>query len=289
MKIWWMAIRPKTLWLSICPVVIATVVAYARGLVNWPLALSCLLMGLAVQITANLANDYFDFKKGADTAQRIGPTRVMQAGLVAPLAMRRAIALAISMAFGAGMYLAMKAGWPMAVVCTTSVVASLCYTAGPYPIAHNGWGEWFVIVFFGVVAVGATYFAQTLTVPTDLLVAGLAPGCISCGVLVINNLRDMEQDARAQRRTLAVRYGATFARAEYLLFMLAAGCVPLFLVTQYGYPTSTLLASLILVPALPLLRTVLMRRDGPSLNKALASTARLLFLYTALFAFGWLL
>lgn len=289
LQIWLMAARPKTLWASISPVMIGTAMAFTDGAMHLPSAFAALLGAILIQIGTNLANDYFDYKKGTDQTGRVGPTRVTQAGLVQPPMMKSAMIIVFSLAILVCIYLIKRGGWPIAIIGVLSIISGIFYTAGPYPLGYLGLGEIFVFVFFGPVAVGGTYYVQTLDINPLPIIAGLAPGFLSVAVLVVNNIRDLDSDQKSNKKTLAVRFGRSFAMSEYFLSIVAAAIVPVILcvLTQdYKY---SLLASLSVAFALPSIKTVFTKSDGPSLNHALAYTGKLLFLYGILFSVGWIL
>ncbi|MCA9150859.1 MAG: 1,4-dihydroxy-2-naphthoate polyprenyltransferase, partial [Planctomycetales bacterium] len=228
-QVWWQAARPKTLSASICPVAIGTALAARDGAVWWPAAAAALVGAIAIQVGTNYANDYFDFHQGADTEQRRGPTRAVQAGLVAPAAMRRAFLLAFGVMAVCCIYLVQRAGWQLAALGAVSAACGIGYTASRFSLAYLGLGDLFVLIFFGPVAVAGTHYVQTLELSPAAVVAGIAPGLIAVAILVVNNLRDIQEDAAAQKRTLAVRFGPTFARCEYTAVLLAAALVPVLL------------------------------------------------------------
>jgi len=284
-----MAARPKTLWAAIAPVIIGTAMAYGDGGWHWPSALAALFSAVLIQIGTNFANDYSDFKKGTDTGERLGPVRVTQAGLVKPSAMKRTTAIVFSLAIIAGAYLVWRGGWPIVVIGVLSILFGILYTAGPYPLGYNGLGEIFVLIFFGPVAVGGTYYVQTLSIDATVLLAGLSPGLFSVAILTVNNLRDIDGDARAGKRTSAVRFGAGFARYEYLACVAVACVLPFFLFINSGDHVYSLAALLVVPAAIPTFKIVLAKSDGPALNEALAATGRLLLLFSVLFSCGWVL
>jgi len=288
-SIWLHAARPKTLWAAFAPVLIGTAMAYADGVFHAGAALAALFGALLIQIGTNFCNDYADFKKGADTAERQGPLRVTQAGLIAPRTMLAATVGVYALACLASAYLVIRCGWPLLGVGALSIAAGIGYTAGPAPFGYRGWGDAFVLVFFGPVAVAGTYYVQALHLSMTPVVAGLAPGFLAVAILVVNNLRDVDGDARAGKRTLAVRFGRTFVRGEYLFCLLAAACVPAGLFAQTGRHPWSLLAMLIAPIALPAVRKVFGGTTGDVLNPMLAYTARLLLLYSVLFSISWIL
>lgn len=288
-RVWWLAARPKTLPAAFAPVLIGTAMALADGVAHGPAAAAALLGALLIQIGTNFANDYFDFVNGADTAARTGPARMVQSGLVEPAAMRRAALLTFGAAALVGVYLVARGGWPVLWIGVLSIASGLLYTGGPRPLGYLGFGELFVLVFFGPVAAGGTYYVQALTLDGAVLLAGLAPGLLSVAILTVNNLRDIDTDALAGKRTLAVRFGPAFARWEYLLALVLASLLPLgFALTGHAHGLIAL-PTLTLVAALPAIRTVFRSRDPATLNDTLARTGQLLVLHAVLFSIGWLL
>ena len=286
---WILAFRPKTLPTAVAPVVIGTAMAYGRGLHDWTMALTALFAALTIQIGTNLANDYFDFIKGADTPERVGPTRVTQAGLIAPSVVRNAMILVFGLSALSCLVLVMHAGWPILIIGIISILSGIFYTAGPRPLGYMGLGEVFVLIFFGPVAVGGAYYVQALEFSWAAVVAGLAPGFLSMAVLAVNNLRDIDTDRRAKKNTLSVRYGRSFALNEYLFAIIAAGITPILVYVLTNAHVWSLLSVTVVFWAIPVIKTVLTKQDGPSLNGALASTGKLLLIYSALFAIGWII
>lgn len=289
-NVWWEAARPKTLWASAAPVLMATAMAWDAGKVHVPSLLAALVGAMLIQIGTNFANDYFDFLKGADTSERIGPVRATQAGLVSPATMRRAMILVFALVLVPGAYIIARGGWPFVVIGVVSMICGILYTAGPYPLAYVGLGDLFVLVFFGPVAVGGAYYLQALAIDPTILLAGLAPGLLSVALLTVNNLRDIDGDRLAGKKTLAVRFGRAFARVEYLVAtVVACAVIPIVLTLARPGHGLTLLSMLVLVVALPAAKTVLTRTEGPALNRALARTGKLLLLFSVLFSLGWVL
>jgi len=270
-------------------VAIGTVLAYGDGAHHVAAALWALVAALLIQVGTNFANDYFDHHKGADTAERLGPIRAVQAGLVSPQAMRRATIAVFLLATVCGAYLVVRGGWPVAAIGLVSIAAGVAYTAGPCPLAYVGLGDLFVLVFFGPVAVAGTYYVQALALRPEVVVAGLGPGLLSVALLTVNNLRDVDQDRLAGKRTLAVRLGRGFARSEYVVCVVLAAALPVVLYRWTGGRPWAMLTLLTLVAALPALRMVIGGTVGPSLNRALAGTGRALLDYSLLFGVGWLL
>ncbi|RMF56518.1 MAG: 1,4-dihydroxy-2-naphthoate octaprenyltransferase, partial [Calditrichaeota bacterium] len=196
-KVWLMASRPRTLGAAIAPVLMGLSMAYADMGLHMPSAIATLICALLIQIGTNFANDYYDFVQGADTGERLGPTRATQAGLVTPQAMKKAFIMVFSVAFLIGLYLIWRGGWPIFLIGVLSILFGILYTGGPYPLGYNGLADIFVLIFFGPVAVGGTYYLQTLQINGLVLIAGLAPGLISTALLTVNNLRDVITDRQA--------------------------------------------------------------------------------------------
>ena len=283
-----MAIRPKTLPAAIAPVLIGTGMAFGDGIADFPTAGLCLLGALAIQIGTNLANDYFDYRKGADTSERLGPTRVTQAGLVKPWLMIAAVIFVFSLAAFIAYLLYLRAGQPIAVIGILSIISGVLYTAGPWPLGYVGLGEIFVLIFFGPVAVAGTYYAQSLEINLAVVLAGIAPGLIAMGILTVNNLRDLDGDQKAGKRTLAVRFGRSFAQQEYLFSILMASLMPVVISLMIQDHYWILLACFTSLLAIPSFITVLKNPAGPSLNDVLALTGKLLLVYSVLFTAGWI-
>lgn len=284
---WILAARPKTLWASVAPVAVGTAMAWGHGLFHAGAASAALLVALLIQVGTNYCNDYADFAKGTDRADRKGPLRATQAGLVTPRAMRVATVLVFAAAALVALYLVARGGWAMAVIGVLSIASGVLYTAGPRPLGYLGLGDIFTLVFFGPVAVGGTYYVQALQWAPASLVAGLGPGLLSVAILTVNNLRDLDGDAISGKRTLAVRFGRTFARWEYTACILGASCVPLVLVRYYGAPPNVMAAAMIVLAAISALKAVWTATEAAVLNSLLAYTALLLLLYAMLFAVGW--
>ena len=286
---WILAARPKTLAAGIAPVIMGTAMAYADGRFHAVSAACALLGSILIQVGTNFANDYFDHAKGTDTPDRVGPLRVTQAGLVTPGAMLLATAAVFLAACIPGLYLVWRGGWVFVIIGVVSILCGILYTGGPYPLGYLGLGDLFVLVFFGPVAVGGTYYVQALDMYPDVILAGLAPGLFSVAILTVNNLRDIDQDRAAGKKTLPVRFGRTFARIEYAASLLA-GCaaIPVGLCLRNGHWPA--LACLGVLPfALWTVWTVWTKTDGPALNNALAATGKWLLAFSVLFSIGWVL
>jgi 1,4-dihydroxy-2-naphthoate octaprenyltransferase len=223
------ASRPKTLFASISPVLLGTALAYSRGLGDGLAAFLAFLGAIFIQIGTNLANDYWDAKKGADRADRLGPVRVTSAGLLKPRTVFLGMALCFAVASLVGLCLIARAGWPVAVIGIVSILCGILYTAGPFPLAYVGLGDVFTFVFFGLVATSGTYFVEAREFSMTSLILGAVPGFYSVVLIALNNLRDRESDLLSNKKTLAVRFGADFARWEIALCLFAPCLVPLWL------------------------------------------------------------
>lgn len=289
LTIWLTAIRPKTLTAALGPVLIGTAMAFGDGIEHFPTAFACLFAALAIQIGTNLANDYFDFKKGTDNNDRIGPVRVSQAGLLTPKQIKTAMTLSFVLTALTCIYLVKKGGWPIAMIGVLSILSGIFYTAGPKPLGYLGLGDIFVLIFFGPVAVGGTYYVQSLEINAAVILSGFAVGLISVAILTVNNLRDIDSDRKAGKRTLAVRFGKSFAHYEYLFAILCASLIPVLIYGLIEDHKPILLSAVISLLFIPTIKTVLTKSDGPSLNKALASTGQFLLIYSVLFSLGWIL
>jgi 1,4-dihydroxy-2-naphthoate octaprenyltransferase len=269
---WILAARPKTLSAAVVPVMVGA--ALVRTPLKWGL-LACTLLGaVLIQIATNYINDALDFKKGADTGERLGPTRVTAAGLLTADAVMMGAYLCFAGAAICGVPLIVHGGWPLLAIGVASIVAAYAYTGGPYPLAYHGLGEIFVIVFFGVIAVGGTYFVQTLGWVADITIAGIGVGCLATVLLVINNLRDVTSDRVSDKRTTVVRFGETFARVEIAILALLP------------FVAAVYLGRLFTLIALPLAMFVVVsawRGSGRALNQSLALAGLLQWCYGLLF------
>lgn len=282
---WVLACRPATLAAAVVPVAVGTACAHAVGSARATPALAALAGALCIQIGTNLANDVFDHEKGADTAERLGPTRVVQAGLLSARAVRLAMGVAFGLATVVGVYLAAIGGPAIVVLGIASVVSGLAYTGGPYPLGYHGLGDLFVLAFFGFVAVCGTALVQVGAVPALAWYASIPVGCLATAILVVNNVRDRVTDVKAGKRTLAVRLGRRAAVTEYWLLLGAAFATPVGLVVT-GAATRWALLPLATAPLAAKLAREIALRDGRALNETLTSTARLLLVFGALLAVG---
>jgi len=285
-KAWLLASRPKTLSAAIVPVLMGTALVVPREI--HCLLLACTLLGsVFIQIGTNFVNDALDFRKGADTGERLGPLRVTQAGLLSAEAVLRGAYVCFVLAALCGIPLIYRAGWPLIVIGIVSILAAYAYTGGPYPLAYNGLGELFVLLFFGFIAVGGTYFVQTQTIAAEVLLAGFAAGSLAVVLIAINNLRDVAGDRTSNKRTMAVRLGEPFARLEIAFFALAP-FVAITAIAMMRGQRGLHLPLLALPLALALLARV-WRSSGAELNRCLAMAGALQWLTGILFVAGCVL
>jgi 1,4-dihydroxy-2-naphthoate octaprenyltransferase len=282
---WWLAIRPATLTASAAPVFVGAGVAWSQGVFSLGPALAALLGASLLQVGANFANDVFDFERGADTVERLGPQRATQQGWITPEQMKRAMWLAFAAATLTGLYLTYVAGWPVLALGLLSIAAAYLYTGGPRPYGYLGLGDLAVFLFFGLGAVAGTYYVQALSVSRLALIASIPIGALATAILVVNNLRDIETDARAGKHTLAVRLGERATRAYYFALLLVAYVVPLLLWWRGLAGPQALLPWLSLPLALRL-ASRLRHERGLALNGCLVRTARLEVVFGLLFALG---
>jgi 1,4-dihydroxy-2-naphthoate polyprenyltransferase len=284
-RAWLLACRPATLTAAVVPVAVGSAVAHALGGFRLGPALAALAGAILIQIATNFSNDVFDHEKGADTEERLGPTRATASGLLTPRQVRLGLAITVGLALVPGFYLAAVAGWPVVVIGILSVLSGIAYTGGPYPLGYHGLGDLFVFLFFGLVAVCGTVFVQAGAVPPLALVASVPVGALATAILVVNNVRDRDTDVKAGKRTLAVRLGRRGGVVEYALLVLVAYAAPVACVFALGRSSWALLP-LATLPLAVGLFAALARKEGRALNAVLARTAMLLLLYGVLFSAG---
>jgi 1,4-dihydroxy-2-naphthoate octaprenyltransferase len=280
---WILAARVPTLPAAVVPVLVGTAAAWADGYFRPGPFVAALIAALLIQIGTNLANDYFDFRKGADTAERLGPVRITQSGLVPAETVRTATAIVFGLAALIGVYLSVVGGLPILVIGVLSIAAGVLYTGGPWPLAYHGLGDLTVLLFFGLVAVLGTYHLHAGSVTQAAVVVALPVAALVTAILVVNNLRDIATDRVAGKRTLAVRFGQGGTRAEYLLLVVAAYLIPPVAWIVLGASPWVLLPWLTVPLAIKLVGIVL-RQEGRPLNAALAGTGRLHLAFGVLWA-----
>ncbi|MFU8860134.1 MAG: 1,4-dihydroxy-2-naphthoate polyprenyltransferase [Cyclonatronaceae bacterium] len=288
-KAWIEAARLRTLPAAFAPVLIGASIAYADNQLNTAITLIAVVCALLIQIGTNFANDYYDFKKGADTSDRIGFARASASGSISPEIMRNATWLTMALAFVTGLYLVYTAGWIILVIGVFSILFGIAYTGGPYPLAYNGLGDIFVFIFFGFVAVIGTYYINTLELSTDAFWASIAAGALTTSILVVNNLRDSESDRKVGKNTLGVKFGDRFLKFEYLILMMLAYSIPPHFRFQEGYSNIVLLPMMMLPLAAVLVYRIWTNSNKHDLNNMLGQTAAHLLLFSILFAAGIIL
>ena len=284
-RIWIEAMRPKTLPASVVPVLLASSLAYVEGAFNGLPAAICLVFAVFIQVGTNFANDYLDGIRGTDTEKRIGPRRAVATGLIRPGEMKWAAIAVLAAGFFVGLGLIPYGGWWLLGVGLASVACAWLYTGGPYPLAYNGLGDLFVIVFFGLVAVGCSYYVQTAALSSDVLLLGFGCGALVNNILVVNNYRDVEEDRAARKRTLVVLLGRCFGRAQYLISTLVAGGVVLYF-WFCGYGIWVLFALLPVTYGLVLWRRLRVTESAEGFLGLLKDPARVVLLYGILFSTG---
>ncbi len=288
-RAWALAARPRTLPAAIAPVVLGSAMAIADNHFAWLPAVAALMVALLLQIGVNLANDYFDYVKGIDTEDRLGPPRVTQSGLIPARQVKRAMLLIMGASLLPGIYLLITGGWPVFLIGIACICAVLAYSGGPFPLASHGLGDLFVFIFFGLVAVCGTYYVQALHLTRMVLLMGVIEGLLITAILVVNNLRDIHTDRQTGKRTLAVIIGERGSRIEYLLLLGWAYAIPVILWLGSRSSVWVILPIVSLPSALFLMRSVWSDSDGMILNRALANTAKLALVYSLLLSIGLLL
>ena len=276
-RIWIEAARPKTLTASLSPVILGASLAYCEGVFDWLPAILCLVVALFAQVASNFANDYFDFKSGADGDDRLGPERAVAQGWTTPKSMLVATFIAVAVACIAGCMLVAFADWRLLLVGVAIVLCVFAYSAGPFPLAYNGLGDVCVLLFYGIIPVCFTYYIQTLSFSTLSLLLSIALGLLSVNILVVNNYRDYYQDKKANKRTTVVLFGRRFGRIFYVVNECLACLITLPLLLDASWWV-TILFGLLFVLCYAT-TAELFRKDGRELNQTLGHTARNLFFY----------
>jgi 1,4-dihydroxy-2-naphthoate octaprenyltransferase len=273
---------------AIAPVIVGSALAFRDDVFDAVAAALCLGFALLIQIGTNFANDYYDFVHGADTAARVGPRRAVAAGLVSPRTMKHAMIAVFAAAFVLGLTLIAWGGPWLIAVGVASILSGLAYTGGPWPLAYHGWGDVFVFLFFGLIAVTVTYFVQAGEITSDALLAAVPIGLLAANILVVNNYRDVETDERAGKRTLVVQFGRRAARVQFGLSLLIAFAIPVLFALQEG--SGWLLLPLAAIPMAVLhVRRLAQSKTPSELIALLGATGKLLALYALLFAIGLVL
>ncbi len=287
-KLWFIASRPKTLPAAIAPVVAGSATAYHENVFEPVPALLALLVSLFIQIGTNFVNDYGDFKKGADKEKRVGPQRFLSLGIITPQQIKKAIVISFSIAFIIGLFLVWRGGLPALAVGVASILAGIAYTAGPFPLAYNGLGDVFVLVFFGFVATAGTYYVQALTVSPLALWVSLPVGLLITNILVVNNYRDADSDKLVGKKTLAVLFGKNFSRVQYVASIFLSYAILVYLYFAFKLSLAIFLPFLLLPAAFKLIKQIY-NETGKALNLTLARTAMFSALFSILFSIGLIL
>jgi len=283
-KFWFIAGRPKTLTASVAPVLVGLAMTSLTHDLNWGVAMVTLFSALFIQLGTNFANDYYDYLKGADKANRKGPKRILATGEASAQSMLLAALISFGIASVLGLFLVIWGGLPIFLIGMISLLSGFFYTAGPYPLAYIGLGDLFVFLFFGPIAVLGTVFLQTGNWDWKLLVGGAICGLLCMTILIVNNLRDIEEDRGANKRTLAVRFGVRFTQLEYLFSCL--GVLAGLITSLVVFGKSQLATLLIIIPMMKNCIKVFKEQDGDSYNKLLENSAKLLLIYAILVIIG---
>jgi 1,4-dihydroxy-2-naphthoate octaprenyltransferase len=289
MGAWLLAFRPRTLPAAIAPVMLGTAMAITDKHFAWLAAAAAFSVALLLQISVNLANDYFDCLRGIDTEDRLGPPRVAQSGLIPLKQVRTGVALVLVLSLIPGIYLLAVGGWPVLLIGLACISAALAYSGGPFPLASHGLGDIFVFIFFGLVAVCGTYYVQALRLTPMVWLMGLIEGLLITAILVVNNLRDIQTDRQSGKRTLAVIIGDRGSKVEYLLLLGGAYAIPVILWLS-NHASAWIILPLFSLPlAVSLMRCVWKSAGGPILNRALVNTAKLALVFSLLLSAGVIL
>lgn len=282
---WWLAVRPKTLPAAVAPVVVGTALAVSDNSFRHFPALAALFGALLLQIGVNLANDYFDYMKGIDTPERLGPIRVTQSGLIPANNVRTAMLITLGLGSLVGVYLIGIGGWPVLIIGAASILSAFGYSGGPFPLASHGLGDLFVFVFFGLVAVCGTYYVQALGIKPIVVLASIPVGLLITAILVVNNLRDIETDRKTGKRTLAVMLGRRGTVIEYVLLLVGAYTLPS-VIWLMGFVSGWGLLPFLSIPMAFFITRGVSKASGPGLNRSLAGTAQLSLIYSLLLSIG---
>lgn len=287
-KAWILAARPKTLTGAMIPVLTGSALAFMDGKFNWLPALICILFACLMQIAANFINDLFDYLKGTDREDRLGPERACAQGWITPNAMKIGILVVVLLACALGSTLLLWGGWELIIVGILCVVFAFFYTTGPYPLSYNGWGDILVLVFFGFIPVGGTYYVQALTITPDVIIVSLICGLIIDTLLVVNNYRDRDTDKKTGKRTVIVRFGEPFGRYLYLITGMIAALLCLWFIKD-GHWYAALLPQLYIIPHIITWRKMVKIYSGKKLNSILGETSRNMLLMGILLSLGMIL
>ncbi len=284
-KLWFVASRPKTLPAAVAPVLAGSATAYREGVFDAAPAFVALIVALFIQVGTNFVNDYGDYKKGTDKKDRVGPQRFLASGIITPGQVKKAIFISFGIAFLFGLYLVRIGGLPALAVGIFSILAGIAYTAGPFPLAYNGLGDVFVMIFFGFVATAGTYYVQALSVSPLVLWVAVPVGLLITNILVVNNYRDADEDKRSNKKTLAVIFGKAFARFQYVASIVLSYLVLIYLFLKYDFSYAVFLPFLLLPFAVKLMREIF-NKKGAALNETLGKTALFSAAFSLLLSIG---
>ena len=287
-KAWLLAARPKTLAGAVVPILIGSGLAIADGKFNWLPALICCLFAFLMQIASNMINDLFDFLKGTDREDRLGPERACAQGWISPSAMKKGIFVVVALACIVGSTLLLYGGWWLILVGIFCVIFAFLYTTGPYPLSYHGWGDLMVLVFFGLVPVCGTYYVQALTIAPHVIIGSLISGLVIDTLLVVNNYRDRDADAMSGKKTIIVRFGEPFGRFIYLFLGIAACWLCLYFALE-GYLWAALFPQLYLIPHFLTWQQMVKIHSGKGLNKLLGESSRNMLFLALLLTLGLML
>jgi len=287
LSLWFKSTRPRTLPAAAAPVIIGLALAFYENKINLFIAILTLVAALLIQIGTNFANDYFDFIKGTDTDKRVGPVRLIQAGLIRKNEMLAAFIITFILAAAIGVFLVIRGGWPILLVGIFAIIFGILYTAGPAPLGYIGLGDIFVFIFFGIISVTGTFYLQTLRINTLVLIASLAPGLLSMAILTANNIRDIKTDREAGKKTLIARFGYNFGLYEYLFCIIAAHIIPIVLVIITKSHYFSLISVLTVIMAVKPVKILLSRPEPRYIIPVLGKTGQILLIFSILFSIGW--
>jgi 1,4-dihydroxy-2-naphthoate octaprenyltransferase len=285
---WLLASRPRTLLAAVVPVMVGSALAISESKFTLILSLIAMLCSILIQVGTNFTNDLYDYIKGSDKEDRIGPQRVLVSGLISPTEMKMGIITVFGFAFLFGLYLVYAAGIVILMIGVISILAGLAYTAGPYPLAYNGLGDVFVFAFFGIVGTTGTYYLHLHEFSLLSLLASVPVGALITNILVVNNYRDIEEDREADKYTLAVKLGKKFTRFQFINSIIISYLILIIIYIKYDF-TYWILLPLISLPVAAKLISMLRNFEGKELNKTLELSAKYAALFGLLFSLGLIL
>jgi 1,4-dihydroxy-2-naphthoate octaprenyltransferase len=285
---WILASRPKTLLAAFPPVIVGSALAYAENSFNPLAALIALLCAVLIQIGTNFVNDLYDYLRGSDSPTRLGPERALTSGWLTAREMRIGIIIVFGTAFVLGLYLVSLGGWIVLAIGIASIVAGIAYTAGPFPLAYNGLGDAFVFIFFGIIGTVGTYYVQAMKFTSLSFLSAIPVGALVTNILIVNNYRDIEEDKKNNKKTLAVILGRNLSRIEFI-FLLALSYLTPIVIYFYYLPNLFLFLPFLTLPLAINITKMLFNMEGKALNKTLELTAKLSALFGVLFALGFIL